>query len=99
KLSALGITSGCGEGNYCADANVTREQMAAFLLRSLGEFAPPLPTTQRFLDVAPQSPFYRFIEQMALRQITAGCGGGNYCPGENVTRGQMAAFLVRAFGL
>jgi hypothetical protein len=29
--------------------------------------------------------------------ITGGCGGGKYCPDSNVTRGQMAAFLRRAF--
>jgi hypothetical protein len=40
-----------------------------------------------------------FIEQMALRGITLGCGGGNYCPSLAVSRGQMAAFLVRAFNL
>jgi hypothetical protein len=35
-ISALvdsGVTSGCGGGNYCPSANVTREQMAAFLNR------------------------------------------------------------------
>jgi hypothetical protein len=29
--------------------------------------------------------------------ITTGCGGGSYCPVNNVTRSQMAAFLARAF--
>jgi hypothetical protein len=31
--------------------------------------------------------------------ITGGCGGGNYCPGSPNTRGQMAVFLVKTFGL
>jgi hypothetical protein len=31
--------------------------------------------------------------------VTAGCGGGNYCPGNPVTRGQMAVFLTTTFGL
>jgi len=43
--------------------------------------------------------FYAFIEEMRARNITAGCGGGNYCPDNPVTRGQMAVFLVRAFNL
>ena len=38
------------------------------------------------------------IEQMAVRGITKGCGGSYYCPEAAVTRGQMAVFLVRAFG-
>ena len=38
-LADSGVTSGCGNGNYCPKANVTREQMAAFLNR-LGALAP-----------------------------------------------------------
>jgi subtilase family serine protease len=99
ELAARGITLGCGGGNYCPDAPVTREQMAAFIIRALGDFNPPTPTSQRFLDVPPTNVFYAFIDQMAILQITLGCGGGNYCPSDPVTRAQMAAFLVRAFQL
>jgi hypothetical protein len=35
-LAAAGITSGCGGGNYCPDAAVTRGQMAVFLAKALG---------------------------------------------------------------
>jgi len=35
-LAASGITSGCGSGNYCPDANLTRRQMAVFLSKALG---------------------------------------------------------------
>jgi|GEM_PF-957188 len=98
QMGALGITSGCGGGNYCPQANVTREQMAAFIIKALGIFNPPPPAQPRFLDVPADNQFYAFIEQMAVRGITVGCGGGNYCPKDNVTRGQMAVFLVKAFG-
>lgn len=42
-----------------------------------------------------------FIEVMAEQAITYGCtdAGDLYCPRDTVTRGQMAAFLVRAFSL
>jgi predicted outer membrane repeat protein len=96
KLSAVGITLGCGQGNYCPDSSVTRQQMAAFLSRALGVFNPPTPGAQRFADVLPDNPFYAFIEELAVRQITLGCGGGNYCPDSSVTREQMAAFVIRA---
>ena len=86
-------------GLYCPANPVTREQMAAFMIRALGEFNPPTPGSQRFLDVPPSNTFYNFIDRMAVLQITLGCGGGNYCPADQVTRGQMAAFLVRAFDL
>jgi hypothetical protein len=40
-LARSGITSGCGGGNFCPDAPLTRGQMAAFLSIALGlHFAP-----------------------------------------------------------
>jgi hypothetical protein len=98
KLSAHGITTGCGNGNFCPEDPVTREQMAAFIIRALGQFNPPAPISQRFGDVPPSNFFYSFINEMAIRQITLGCGGGNYCPTDTVTREQMAAFIIRALG-
>jgi len=44
-------------------------------------------------------PFADWIEQLAAEQITGGCGGGNYCPGNTNTRGQMAVFLTKTFAL
>jgi S-layer homology domain len=35
-LAASGITAGCGSGNYCPNANLTRGQMAVFLAKALG---------------------------------------------------------------
>lgn len=36
QLGKSGITLGCGSGNFCPDAPVTRGQMAVFLSRALG---------------------------------------------------------------
>src|SRR4029079_1656207 len=98
KLSARGVTVGCGNGNFCPTLATPREQMAAFIIRALGEFDPPEPASQRFSDVPPTNVFYRFIDRLAARGITQGCGGGNYCPGAAVTREQMAALIMRALG-
>jgi hypothetical protein len=35
-LARSGITGGCGGGNYCPDASLTRGQMAVFLSKALG---------------------------------------------------------------
>lgn len=35
-LAASGITGGCGGGNYCPDASLTRRQIAIFLAKALG---------------------------------------------------------------
>jgi hypothetical protein len=60
---------------------------------------PPTPPSQRFADVPSSRPGYAFIDQMAQRGITLGCSSNSYCPDAIVTRGQMAAFLARAFKL
>lgn len=101
RLAVLQITLGCSDipPLYCPSDPVLREQMAAFIIRGLGEFNPPPPLTQRFADVLPANPFYNFIDRMAVLQVTLGCSPTMYCPSDTVTRAQMAAFLVRAFGL
>ncbi len=96
-----GITSGCGEGNYCPGAPVTRAQMAVFLLRAKhgADYEPPAVEHSRFNDVPDTSWAKDWIEELAAEGITSGCGGGNYCPNSPVTRAQMAVFLVRTFEL
>jgi hypothetical protein len=95
------VTAGCGGGNYCPTADVTRAQMAVFLLRTLegASYAPPACVTPVFSDVPCSSGFAPWINELAARGITAGCGGGNYCPSNPNTRGQMAVFLTTTFGL
>ena len=100
QFASEGITSGCGGGNYCPDSNVTRAQMAIFLLKGKygSAYVPPV-ATGIFSDVPVGSFAADWIEQLAAEGITSGCGGGNYCPSANVTRAEMAVFLVRAFNL
>jgi hypothetical protein len=52
-----------------------------------------------FADVPCPSLFADWIEQLAAEGVTAGCGGGNYCPNAPQTRAQMAVFLTRTFNL
>lgn len=101
ELAARGVTAGCGGGNYCPTAAVTRDQMAVFLLRTREGLAytPPACVTPTFGDVPCSSGFAKWINELAARGITAGCGGGNYCPTSAVTRGQMAVFLSTTFSL
>jgi len=98
QLFQDGITSGCGNSNYCPDAVVSRDQMAVFLLRAKygAGYSPPA-ATGVFGDVDLGHWAVHWIEQLAAEGITTGCGGGNYCPADPVTRAQMAVFLVRTF--
>ena len=45
------------------------------------------------------SAFATWINELVARGVTAGCGGGLYCPTNPVQRQQMAVFLVTTFGL
>lgn len=100
QLSNDGITAGCGNNNYCPDAEVSRAQMAVFLLRAkYGSGYSPPPAIGVFGDVDLSYWAVHWIEQLAAEGITAGCGSGNYCPESTVTRAQMAVFLVRTFNL
>lgn len=102
QLADEGITAGCGDGNYCPDRPVTRAQMAIFLLRAkYGSGYVPLDVgdDSGFNDVPITSSGAAWIKQLAAEGITGGCGGGNYCPGQAVTRAQMAVFLQRTFNL
>jgi hypothetical protein len=59
----------------------------------------PAPVSATFSDVPTTHPFFRFVEALSRSGITAGCGGGNFCPDDPITRGQMAVFLAAALGL
>jgi len=99
-LAAEGITGGCGGGNYCPADPVRRDQMAALLLRAEhGPSYTPPACAGTFPDVPCPSLFADWIEQLAAENITGGCGGGNYCPSNDATRGQMATFVSKTFGL
>ena len=49
-----------------------------------------------FFDVSVSNGAYPFVETLLHHGITAGCGGGNYCPANDVTRFQAAVFLAMA---
>ena len=99
RLVDLAITGGCGEGKYCPSNKVTREQMAAFIVRAVaGEPSPNYcGGVAPFLDVPGNAWSCAYIKKLVELGITQGCGNGNYCPDTEVTREQMAAFLARAF--
>ncbi len=101
RLVSNGVTVGCGGGLYCVDNPTTREQMAVFLIRArLGFcFSPPPATGIVFADVPASNIYAPWIEELQRQGLTAGCGNGNYCPDDPVTRAQMAVFLLNtAYG-
>ncbi len=97
-----GITAGCGGGNYCPSASITRAQMAVFLLRAEhgSAYVPPPATGTVFGDVHQGDFAADWIEQLYAEGITGGCQAGTppkYCPSSSVTRGQMSVFLLKIY--
>jgi hypothetical protein len=76
--------------------------MSVFLLSTLqgpGYAPPPCSSSTPFIDISASSPFCPWVAELARRGITSGCGGGSFCPNTDVTRAQMAIFLVTNFHL
>jgi hypothetical protein len=101
KLFTAGVTLGCNppvNDRYCGEREVTRGEMAAFLVRAFGY-------TDNgggdwFVD-DDGSVFENAIDKLRTAGVTKGCNpptNNRYCPDQFVTRGEMAAFLKRAFG-
>ena len=96
EIKNEGITSGCDATHFCPDGSVTRSQMAVFLMVAHGNTPGSCPPST-FADVPGNSPFCPWINLIASLGITAGCGGGNFCPNDSVLRGQMSVFLSTTF--
>jgi secreted trypsin-like serine protease len=106
KFYADGITTGCGASPlaFCPEREVTRAEMAVFILRAKygSAYVPPATSTPIFTDVpvAGKEWMQAWIEQLYKEGITTGCSSSpmRYCPEQKVTRMEMAVFLSRAFG-
>ena len=97
RLFEAGITVGCGPKQYCGDRTLPRQEMAAFLARIL-----KLPKTSTNFFVDDNGSMYEgAINKIAAANITVGCNpptNNRFCPTQDVTRGQMAAFFKRVWG-
>jgi hypothetical protein len=98
-IRGAGITLGCATlpDRYCPDQPLTRGQMAALIIRALQGDNVSYTNRASFLDVTPAYAFFRHVQRMKELGITLGCTVQTYCPDNLTTRGEMAAFLVRAF--
>jgi hypothetical protein len=100
-IAAEDVTKGCNppaNDKFCPEGDISRGQMAAFIARALG-----LPSTPiDFFGDDDDSVFEPAINKLAAANITLGCNppaNTRFCPDEIVSRGQMAAFIARAFEL
>ena len=101
ELAEEGITGGYPDGTYRPNNPVTRAQMAKFMLVAIhgAGYEPPAAGSSQFSDVPDDYWAKDWIEELVAEGIAGGYSDGTYRPGNNVTRAQMAKFLVNAFGL
>ena len=96
-LRAAGITDGCNVNGdaYCPGDSLTRGQLAKLLVRAL-----QLPASQvDYFSDDEGSVYESAINAIADVGITSGCASDAFCPGELVSRAELAAFLSRALNL
>lgn len=93
-----GVTKGARAGVYDPGPAVRRDQMAGFIARLIIADGGSLPSNppNAFTDTAGNT-FQTQINQLAAVGVVNGTGGGHYDPSATVNRGEMAAFLVRAY--
>jgi hypothetical protein len=94
------LVDACGTSplTFCPEQGLTRAMLAKYLLRAMygAGYLPPPATGTVFGDVPASHPEAAWIEQLFAEGLSAGCGGGSFCPAQEVTRPQMAVFLLRA---
>ena len=100
ELYDTGMTGGYSDGTYRPENQVTRAEMAVFLLKAKhgNTYTPPAPSGRSFSDVAGHWA-EAWIEQLAVEGITSGYLDGTFKPDRVVTWAEMAVFLVNTFGL
>lgn len=97
-IAGAGVTIGCNvtTDRYCPGGGVSRAEMAAFLLRAIGDTAPPT-SAGTFGDVPAGQWYTPYVERLAELGISVGYDDGTFRPDAGVSRAEMAVFLTRAF--
>ena len=100
-LHEMGVfdATGCGDGLFCPDQSLTRATMAVWMVRVLDGADPAPVESTVFSDLEAGHPWAAHIQRFYDRGVTRGFSDGTYRPDSVVSRGQMAAFLARAFDL
>ncbi len=99
-VADAGVTRGCQSDPpfFCPSCRGTRAAAVAFLVRATDHDLTP-PVTPTFSDVPTTHPLFAEIETAARIGMTAGCGGGRFCPDDPASRATAAIFAARALGL
>ena len=93
-VAAAGVMPGCTTHHFCPKTVVTKGKMAVYLARALHLKAT---VKTRFRDVP--SSLKTYVKKVVAAGIMDGCTKTRFCPNTPITRGRMAALLVKALHL
>ncbi|GAB6179380.1 hypothetical protein JCM14036_06990 [Desulfotomaculum defluvii] len=93
-MAEKGFAGGVGDGRFAPEANITRAQFAAFLVRILA--VPESSAALNFTDVKAGDWYYASLATAYQAGLIKGVTTDKIAPNENITREQMAVMLVRA---
>ena len=96
-LASRGVISGYSDGTFRPNNEITRGQLAKMVAIASGYNETV--SGQTFPDVAPDSPFYPYVERLVLHSVIGGFSDGTFRPGVPVTRGQLAKIVSSAVSL
>lgn len=89
-----GIASGTSATTFSPDAVCTRAQSVAFLYRAFGE---KVNKAAGFSDVSADAYYADAVAWAVENGVASGIGGGLFAPDQDCARGQIVAFLYRAY--
>ena len=95
-MKLWGVTKGYGTSTvYAPTVQVSRESLAAFVIRSIYGDTFAYPTTPYFTDVQASDPNFPYVQKLKEQGITLGCAATLFCPNDIATRETAAVFIIR----
>ena len=102
KMAAFGVFTGDANGNFNAEENITRAEMAVVIGRLMGLTTNEANANQNyasnFSDVAAGEWYTGWVNLVAGRGIISGFPDGTFRPNEKVTQAQAVTMIVKALG-
>ncbi|MFJ8218954.1 S-layer homology domain-containing protein [Bacillus cereus] len=96
EMAAKGIISGMEDGIFGLGQDVTRAQVATFMVKA--KDIKPNSTNTSFTDVDVNEWYAKYVSAAETNKIMAGIGDNKFGPKDQLTRAQMAQILVNAYG-
>ncbi|MEK3771278.1 S-layer homology domain-containing protein [Paenibacillus sp. FSL R5-0887] len=99
ELFDQGIVTGVGESKFYPTSNITRQDFAIILAKTLKLDVSNPPALPTFLDVPTSNYAYSYVEAAVKAGLIKGTGSNLFGTGQNLSRQDMVVMFVRALGV